>query len=73
MKNLRTIVVGGIVAGCLIVPGISAVADTKDGNGHHDERRDGYHGRGLDHHERHDKHNYGRDVHRDNRGHHDKP
>ena len=56
MKNLRTIIIGGIVAGALIVPGIPAAADTKDGNGHHDfrrndkrghyERRDSYHRQG---------------------------
>jgi hypothetical protein len=33
MKNLRTIILSAIVAGVLIVPGIPATADAKDGKG----------------------------------------
>ena len=81
MKHLRTIIIGGIVAGALIVPGISAAADTKAGNhdfrrndkwGHY-ERRDSYHRPGSSYNRRYDNHNYKRDVHHDNRGHHNKP
>ena len=83
MRNLRTIVIGGIVAGALIVPGIPAAADTKDGNGHHNfrrndkwghyDRRDSYHRPGSSSNRRYDNHNYRRDLHHDNRGRHNKP
>src|SRR5262245_20837553 len=84
MKNLRNIILGGIVTGVLIVPVGPAVADTNDGSRHYQfrrndhqgkwgnyERRDGYRGRGRDHHGRYDRYNYRRDVRYDNRGHHD--
>jgi chromosome segregation ATPase len=84
MKNLRKIILTAIVAGVLVVPGVPASADSKDGNGHHhfrkhDEhvrwrghhgRRDGYRGRGRDHYRRYDRHHYRRNVRHDNRGHH---
>src|SRR4030095_1851374 len=86
MKNLRSIIVSAMVAGILVVPTVSATADTKDGKGyshfretdHHDKwkdhhgRRDGYHGRGRYHRARYDKHDYRRDVRHDNWGHHNK-
>ena len=81
MKNLRTIIIGGIVAGAIIVPNISAAAETKAGNhdfrrndkwGHY-ERRDSYHRPGSSYNRRYDNHNYKRDVHHDTRGHHNKP
>ena len=34
MKNLRTIILSAMVAGVLIVPAVSATADTKDGKGY---------------------------------------
>jgi hypothetical protein len=85
MKNLRNIILGGIVTGVLIVPVGPAAADTNDGSRHyqfrrndrqgkwsHYERRDNYRGRGRDHYRRYDKHHYRRDVRYDNRGHHNK-
>jgi hypothetical protein len=86
MKNLRNIILGGIVTGVLIVPVGPAAADTNNGSRHyqfrrsdhqgkwgHYERRDGYRGRGRDHYSRDPKHDYRRDVRHDNRGHHNKP
>lgn len=81
MKNLRNIILGGIVTGVLIVPVGPAAADTNNGSRHyqfrrsdhqgkwgHYERRDGYRGGGRD-----PKHDYIRDVRHDSRGHHNKP
>jgi Ni/Co efflux regulator RcnB len=87
MKNLRKIILSAMVAGVLVVPAVSANADTKDGkayshsrkNDQHGSwksdqgRRDGYYGRGRDQHGRYDRHSYRRDVRHDNRGHHNKP
>jgi hypothetical protein len=82
MKNLRNIIFGAIVTGVLIVPVGPAATDTNDGSRHYQfrrndrqvkwgQRRDGYRGRGGDHHGRYDRYNYRRNVRYDNRGHHD--
>ncbi len=73
MKNLRTILTAGILAGSLLVPAISAVAHAKDRDRRDHERRDGYHRRVPDYRWRQDAHNYKRNVYHDNRGHHNKP
>jgi uncharacterized coiled-coil DUF342 family protein len=87
MKNLGTLILGGIVAGCLMTPALSS-ADTKNHNWQRNESRAVYHGRGTDSHQRydthnyrrgtdynqkHNSHNYRRDSYHDNRGHHNKP
>ena len=45
MKNLRAIILSAMVAGVLIVPGIPATADAKDGDGHHHFRQSDRHGK----------------------------
>ena len=55
MKNAKSIILGGLLAGALIFPGIPATADAKDGaeqHGHH-RKWDGHHGRGDKHHFKH--------------------
>ena len=54
MKNLRTIILSAMVAGVLVVPAISATADTKDGKGYshfrktdHHDKWNGHHGSGT--------------------------
>ena len=76
MKNAKSIVLGGLLAGALIFPGIPATASAKDGvrqDGQH-RKWDGHHGRGDKHHFRHDVnrgrvHGSRRDGHHGWRGH----
>ncbi len=73
MKNLRTILTAGILAGSLFVPAVSAVANAKDRDRHDHERRDAYHRRVPDYRWRNKGHDYRRDAYHENQGHHNKP
>ncbi|HVH92401.1 MAG TPA: hypothetical protein VM783_13560, partial [Candidatus Acidoferrum sp.] len=65
MKNLRAIILSAMVAGVLIVPGIPATADAKDGDGHHhfrqSDRHGKFHGRRDLRHDRWERHDGRRD------------
>ena len=86
MKNLKNIILGGLVTGVLLVPTGPAAADTNNvsrhyqfrrndhqGNWGHYERRANYRGRGWDHYGRYDRHDYRHNARLDNRGHRNKP
>jgi hypothetical protein len=67
MKNLRNIILGGIVTGVLIVPVGPAAADTNDGSRHYQFRRNDHQGKWghyerRNHYSRYPRHDYRRDA-----------
>ena len=50
MKNLRAIILSAMVAGILVVPAVSATADTKDAKGYSHFRKTDHHDKWNGHH-----------------------